>query len=141
MPHSLTVSPASDAPEAAARLTAATAGPTHFIGIGGIGMSGLAHLLLARGEAVTGSDLRESATLTDLREAGAEVRVGHSAEQVAGAGRVIYSAAVPEDNPELAAARRLGLPVCSRAELLAEASAGSQQIAIAGTTGRRPPRP
>src|SRR5690349_2940631 len=92
----------------------------HFIGIGGSGMSGLARLLLAAGTRVSGSDMKESETTRALRAEGAEVAIGHRPENVNGATHVVYSAAVKEDNPELVEARRRGLKVMIRAEMLAQ---------------------
>ena len=108
----------------------------HFIGIGGAGMSGLARLLLGAGVPVQGSDLRWSETSASLAAAGAKVFEGHRAENVAGATRVIYSAAVPPENPELVEARRLGLPTIPRAEMLARVMEGKIGVAIAGTHGK-----
>lgn len=108
----------------------------HFIGIGGSGMSGLARLLLSRGTAVSGSDMKESATTEALRAAGATVHVGHRAENLNGATRVVYSAAVKEDNPELQAARERGIPTVIRAEMLGEVMRGKTGVAISGTHGK-----
>src|SRR5437016_12328754 len=88
--------------------------PVHFIGIGGAGMSALARVILARGGAVTGSDLRESETTRALQDEGARVTIGHAAENLGRAGRVVYSAAIRDTNPELAAARARGIPTQSR---------------------------
>lgn len=110
--------------------------PVHLVGIGGAGMSGIARLLLARGIPVSGSDVREDAVLDDLRRLGARVVVGHRAENVSGAARVVYTAAVKQDNPELLAARRLGLAVTTRAAMLGELMAGTASIAVAGTHGK-----
>src|SRR6187549_4008814 len=104
--------------------------PVHFIGIGGAGMSALARVILARGGAVTGSDARESETTRSLREEGAQVAIGHDAANVGDAGRVIYSAAIKESNPELAAARARGIPTQSRAALLGDLMRGTVGIAI-----------
>jgi UDP-N-acetylmuramate--alanine ligase len=111
-------------------------GCQHFIGIGGAGMSGLARLLLARGVAVQGSDQQEGPVLRELRSLGARIFVGHRAEHVRGASRVVYSAAVPVENPELIAARAAGIPTLSRAALLGEEMAGRRGIAVAGTHGK-----
>ncbi|MFN3650026.1 MAG: UDP-N-acetylmuramate--L-alanine ligase [Armatimonadota bacterium] len=109
----------------------------HFIGIGGSGMSGLARLLLADGVSVTGSDVKESETVRSLRAAGARIEIGHRAENVAeGTTRVVYTAAVKDDNPELQEARRRGLPAILRAQMLGEVMAGKTGIAIAGTHGK-----
>src|SRR5262249_20354995 len=98
--------------------------------------SGLARLLLADGAAVSGSDAHDSDTLDGLRAAGARVFVGHRAENLGDAARVIYSTAVPAENPELVAARTRGLPVHSRARLLGEMMARKKGIAVAGTHGK-----
>lgn len=108
----------------------------HFIGIGGVGMSGLARLALADGARVSGSDQSESPVLRRLAELGAQVRVGHAAANLDGATLVVVSSAVPPDNPELAAARRLGVPVVHRAELLARLFARRRGIAVAGSHGK-----
>jgi UDP-N-acetylmuramate--alanine ligase len=108
----------------------------HFIGIGGIGMSALAQILLARGRAVSGSDLTESEMTTRLSSLGARVSIGHRAENVEGAGRVIVSDAIHQDNPELARARQLGLRIQKRSELLGELMAESRGLAVSGTHGK-----
>src|SRR5436309_3072788 len=83
----------------------------HMIGIGGAGMRNLAKLMLARGIAVTGSDLKESTGLSELREAGAEVAVGHAPQRVGRPDAVVVSSAIPESNVEIVEAHRRGLPV------------------------------
>ncbi len=109
----------------------------HFVGIGGVGMSGLAELLSSVGLTVTGSDLREGEETRRLRSAGIPVfPAGHRAEQVTGADVVVYSSAVGEDNPELVAARLAGTPVIKRAEMLAEVMRVKTGIAIAGSHGK-----
>lgn len=108
----------------------------HFIGIGGIGMSALARLLLARGQSVRGSDIQQTPLLERLREEGADVRIGHAAEHVEGAQRVVFSSAIASHNPELSEARRLGLPLLHRGELLAEIEREARGIAICGTHGK-----
>jgi len=108
----------------------------HFVGIGGIGMCGLAELLLAQGYAVTGSDLASGATVERLRRLGARVAIAHAAEHVAGADVVVVSSAVRRGNPELAAAQALGVPVIPRAEMLAEVMRLKDGIAVAGTHGK-----
>jgi UDP-N-acetylmuramate--alanine ligase len=111
----------------------------HMIGIGGAGMSGIARLLLARDIAVSGSDLKASAGQDDLVKLGAAIAVGHRAEQIGAAGSpdaVVVSTAIPEANPELAEARRLGIPVLARAQVLAALMAGSSGVAVAGTHGK-----
>jgi UDP-N-acetylmuramate--alanine ligase len=99
-------------------------------------MSGLARLLMSEGATVSGSDLKESETTAALRAAGATVHIGHRAENVNGAAQVVYTAAVKEDNPELAEARSRGLPTVVRAEMLARVMAGKKGIAVAGTHGK-----
>jgi UDP-N-acetylmuramate--alanine ligase len=108
----------------------------HMIGIGGAGMRNLARLLLARGIAVSGSDMKESAGLAELERAGAQVWVGHDAGHVGDADSVVISSAIREENPELEEARRRGLPVWMRAQALAAAAADHRAIAVAGTHGK-----
>jgi UDP-N-acetylmuramate--alanine ligase len=110
--------------------------PVHFTGIGGIGMSGLAEVLLELGYPVTGSDLRLSTTTSRLAARGAVIFEGHSAENLAGAKAVVVSSAVRGDNPEVVEARRLGLPVIHRGELLAELMRQKFGIAVAGSHGK-----
>ncbi|HYG70888.1 MAG TPA: UDP-N-acetylmuramate--L-alanine ligase [Actinomycetota bacterium] len=114
----------------------ANVGRVHMIGIGGAGMRNLARLFLARGIAVTGSDLKDSKGLAELRTAGATVVVGHSRERLDDPDAVIVSSAIAERNPELAEARRRGIPVWARAQALAAAAAGYRAIAVAGTHGK-----
>ncbi|MCA9608316.1 MAG: UDP-N-acetylmuramate--L-alanine ligase, partial [Myxococcales bacterium] len=92
----------------------------HFVGIGGIGMSGIAEVLLASGFAVSGSDQRESDVTKRLASLGARIHIGHAPENISGADVVVYSSAVPPSNPELVRARRLAIPAIRRAEMLAE---------------------
>jgi len=108
----------------------------HFVGIGGSGMSGLAELLHARGVVVTGSDLRDGPACRRLRGRGIDVRVGHAAEALGGADVCVHSAAVPADNPELAEAGRRGIPMATRAEMLAELLRDRDAVAVAGTHGK-----
>lgn len=108
----------------------------HMIGIGGAGMRNLAKLLMARGIRVTGSDLKESKGLLELRELGAEVFVGHAPEQVGEPDAVVISSAILERNVELAEARRRGLSVWARAQALAATAAEKRAIAVAGTHGK-----
>jgi UDP-N-acetylmuramate--alanine ligase len=108
----------------------------HFVGIGGIGMSGIAEVLTAQGYPVSGSDLHESATVQHLRGLGAEVHIGHREANVSQVDVVVTSSAVPDDNPEVLAARSQGIPVIPRAEMLAELMRFKQGIAIAGTHGK-----
>jgi UDP-N-acetylmuramate--alanine ligase len=111
-------------------------GPIHFVGIGGIGMSGLAEVLANLGYHVQGSDVADSANVKRLREKGIPVAVGHDAQNLDGADVVVVSSAVKRDNPELAAARAQRLPVVRRAEMLAELMRLKRCIAIAGTHGK-----
>jgi UDP-N-acetylmuramate--alanine ligase len=111
-------------------------GPIHFVGIGGIGMSGLAEVLANLGYQVQGSDLADSANVRRLREKGIAVTVGHQARNLDGADVVVVSSAVKRDNPELLAARARRLPVVRRAEMLAELMRLKRCIAIAGTHGK-----
>ena len=108
----------------------------HMIGIGGAGMSGIAEVLGSRGHAVTGSDLKESPYTRRLGEAGITVFIGHAAEQVGDAERVVISTAIPKTNPELLEARRKSIPVIPRAAALAWILEGSRSIAVAGTHGK-----
>ncbi len=108
----------------------------HFVGIGGIGMSGIAELLVNLGHKVTGSDLKESAATLRLAGLGAEVRIGHHPDHVRGADVVVVSSAVGEDNPEVRAARELLIPVIPRAEMLAELMRLKYGVAVAGAHGK-----
>jgi len=111
-------------------------GPIHFVGIGGIGMSGIAEVLLNHGYTVQGSDLKTSKITERLVENGAHVFEGQRAENLEGAEVVVISSAIKPGNPELDEARRLGLPVVRRAEMLAELMRLKSNIAIAGTHGK-----
>jgi UDP-N-acetylmuramate--alanine ligase len=111
-------------------------GPIHFVGIGGIGMSGIAEVLANLGYTVRGSDVAESANVKRLRENGIPVTVGHEAENVEGAHVVVVSSAIKRDNAELAAARAARLPVVRRAEMLAELMRLKSCVAIGGTHGK-----
>jgi UDP-N-acetylmuramate--alanine ligase len=108
----------------------------HIIGIGGAGMSAIARVLLGRGHAVSGSDLSDSAFLRELSHAGARVFVGHSPSHVQGADVVAVTSAAPPDNPEVLEARRLGLPLLPRGEILRRLTAGKRCLAVAGTHGK-----
>ena len=111
-------------------------GPIHFIGIGGIGMSGIAEVLVNLGYTVQGSDQTDSANVKRLRDKGVKIATGHAAENLAGASVVVISSAIKPDNPELVAARAKRLPVVRRAEMLAELMRLKSCIAIAGTHGK-----
>src|SRR5687767_8745947 len=109
----------------------------HFVGIGGIGMSGIAELLANLGYAVSGSDARRSDVTARLESAcGVRVHMGHDAAHVGDADVVVYSSAVRPDNPELVEARRRGVPVIPRAEMLAELMRLKFSIAVAGSHGK-----
>src|SRR5271169_4862188 len=110
--------------------------PVHFVGIGGIGMSGLAEVLLELGYRVTGSDLKASPGTQRLAARGAVIFEGHHAEHLAGAKAVVVSSAVSPDNPEVLEARRLAIPVIPRGELLAELMRLKFGIAVAGSHGK-----
>ncbi len=111
-------------------------GALHFIGIGGIGMSGIAELLIRSGYKVQGSDLSENANVARLRDLGAEVFIGHKAENVGSAGAVVYSSAVKIENPEMVEARARRIPLVRRAEMLAELMRLKSCVAVAGTHGK-----
>ena len=111
-------------------------GTLHFVGIGGIGMSGIAEVLHNLGYSVQGSDLAESANVQRLREIGIRVHVGHRAENIGEAQVLVVSSAVKPTNPEVAAARRRLIPVVRRAEMLAELMRLKWSIAIGGTHGK-----
>jgi hypothetical protein len=111
-------------------------GPIHFVGIGGIGMSGIAEVLLNIGYRVQGSDLKASDTTTRLEARGAVVHIGQRAENLEGAEVVVISSAIKPGNPELDAARAQGLPVVRRAEMLAELMRLRSNVAVAGTHGK-----
>ena len=111
-------------------------GPVHFVGIGGIGMSGIAEVLANLGYSVTGSDVADSANVKRLRDKGVKVAIGHKAENIDGADVVVISSAIKRDNPELVAARARRLPVVRRAEMLAELMRLKSCIAVAGTHGK-----
>lgn len=108
----------------------------HFIGIGGSGMSGLARIALDDGITVSGSDSKESSVLSALIALGARVSIGHDATNLADADVIIFSTAIPPSNPEYLEAKRLGLPLLTRAKALALLMDGKVKIAIAGTHGK-----
>ena len=111
-------------------------GTLHFIGIGGIGMSGIAEVLANLGYKVQGSDASESYNTQRLRQHGVEIFIGHAGEHVKKASVVVISSAIKADNPELMAAREARLPVVRRAEMLAELMRFKSAIAVAGTHGK-----
>src|ERR1700746_2602927 len=111
-------------------------GPIHFVGIGGIGMSGIAEVLSNLGYTVQGSDASDGGNVARLREKGVKVTVGHKAETIDGADGVVVSPAIRRGNPELVAARARRIPVVRRAEMLAELMRLKSCVAIAGTHGK-----
>ncbi|HEX3400831.1 MAG TPA: Mur ligase domain-containing protein, partial [Acetobacteraceae bacterium] len=111
-------------------------GTIHFVGIGGIGMSGIAEILHNLGYQVQGSDISDSANVRRLVEHGIPVQVGHRAENIGSAQVVVISSAVKRDNPEVVAARTRLIPVVRRAEMLGELMRLKWSIAIAGTHGK-----
>ena len=111
-------------------------GPIHFVGIGGIGMSGIAEVLLSSGYTIQGSDLKRTKITNRLEEMGATIFEGQSPENLEGAEVIVISSAIKKGNPELDEARRLGLPVVRRAEMLAELMRLRSNVAVAGTHGK-----
>ena len=111
-------------------------GPVHFIGIGGIGMSGIAEIMIRIGYTVQGSDARASANTERLAKIGAKIFIGHDAAHVEGASAVVYSTAVKPDNPEMVAGRERRLPLVRRAEMLAELMRLQFSVAVGGTHGK-----
>ena len=111
-------------------------GVLHFVGIGGIGMSGIAEILANLGYSVQGSDVAESANVRRLRAMGIKVRIGHCAENIEGARVVVVSSAIKPDNPEVAAAREVFIPIVKRAEMLGELMRLKWSIAVGGTHGK-----
>jgi UDP-N-acetylmuramate--alanine ligase len=108
----------------------------HFIGIGGIGMSGIAQLLLRKGIKVSGSDLKENAITRQLQELGAEIYLGHSAANIKDPTVVVYSSAVKDDNPELVAAKKKNITIEKRAQTLASLMKDKTVITVAGSHGK-----
>ncbi|WP_433876674.1 UDP-N-acetylmuramate--L-alanine ligase [Sinomonas atrocyanea] len=111
-------------------------GRVHFVGIGGVGMSAVARVMIARGVPVSGSDAKDLPVMADLAGLGARVAVGYGAENVGDAETVVAGSAIRPDNPELLAARARGLRILHRSEALAAAMAGSRVVAVAGTHGK-----
>jgi UDP-N-acetylmuramate--alanine ligase len=108
----------------------------HFVGVGGVGMAGIAEVLLSQGYRVSGSDLADNALTKRLKSVGAEIFQGHDAAHIKDADVVVRSSAVDMDNPELAAARNAHIPIVARAEMLGELMRFRYGIAIAGTHGK-----
>jgi UDP-N-acetylmuramate--alanine ligase len=119
-----------------ARLTAEDLGHVHLIGVGGVGMSGLARLLLTRGIPVSGSELKDWPSLAGLRALGGTVHMRHEPSNLDGVDTVVYSTAIPADHLELVEARARGLRVLHRSEALVAAMTGRRALAIAGTHGK-----
>jgi UDP-N-acetylmuramate--alanine ligase len=111
-------------------------GPVHFVGIGGIGMSGIAEIMLRIGYTVQGSDAKASANTERLAALGARIFIGHDAAHVTGASAVVFSTAIKADNPEFAAAREKRIPLVRRAEMLAELMRLQFSVAVGGTHGK-----
>ncbi|MDP2781656.1 Mur ligase domain-containing protein, partial [Devosia sp.] len=111
-------------------------GPVHFIGIGGIGMSGIAEILHNQGYTVQGSDAAVNPNVQRLRDMGISVMIGQSGDNLGAAEVVVVSSAIKRDNPELVAARARQLPIVRRAEMLAEIMRFKTAIAIGGTHGK-----
>ncbi|MFH0826672.1 MAG: UDP-N-acetylmuramate--L-alanine ligase [Candidatus Omnitrophota bacterium] len=108
----------------------------HLIGIGGIGMSGIAQLLLRKGQKVSGSDLKMSRMTEELEKSGARIFIGHHPQNLRGAEAIVYSSAIKVENPELQEAKRLGLPILKRAEALAELMEDKLVITVTGSHGK-----
>ncbi len=111
-------------------------GPIHFVGVGGIGMSGIAEVMLNQGYDVQGSDIRENPNVARLRDLGARIFIGHERANVAGAGVIVVSSAIQSGNPEVDAGRARGVPIVRRAEMLGELMRLKWTVAIAGTHGK-----
>ena len=111
-------------------------GPVHFVGIGGIGMSGIAEIMLRIGYVVQGSDAKASANTERLEKLGAKIFIGHDGAHIEGASAIVYTTAVRPDNPEMVAARDLRLPLVRRAEMLAELMRLQYSVAVGGTHGK-----
>ncbi|MEV4769638.1 UDP-N-acetylmuramate--L-alanine ligase [Micromonospora humida] len=120
----------------AGTLTAEDLGRIHLIGVGGVGMSGLARLFLTRGLPVSGSELREWPSLAGMRALGGTIHMSHEATNLDGVDTVVYSSAIPQDHLEMVEARRRGLRVLHRSEALAAAMTGRRTVAVAGTHGK-----
>ncbi|HKU31126.1 MAG TPA: UDP-N-acetylmuramate--L-alanine ligase [Arthrobacter sp.] len=111
-------------------------GRVHFIGIGGVGMSAVARIMVARGVTVSGSDAKDLPVMRDLESAGARIAVGYAASNVGDAQTVVAGSAIRADNPELEAARAAGLPVLHRSEALAATMGQDRVVTVAGTHGK-----
>ena len=113
----------------------------HLVGIGGIGMSAIARLLLARGARVTGSDVRRTAIVEEREREGASIAIGHRGENLGNPNTVVVSSAIARENPEFLAALERKIDIVTRGAMLAELTGAQTTIAIAGTHGRRRRRP
>ncbi|MBP2266523.1 UDP-N-acetylmuramate--alanine ligase [Pseudarthrobacter sp. PvP004] len=111
-------------------------GRVHFIGIGGVGMSAVARIMVSRGVPVSGSDVKDLPVMRDLSSAGARIAVGYDAGNLGDAQTIVAGSAIRADNPELVAAREAGLPVLHRSEALAATMAGYRVVTVAGTHGK-----
>ncbi|MEO6944991.1 MAG: UDP-N-acetylmuramate--L-alanine ligase [Lacisediminihabitans sp.] len=111
-------------------------GTVHFVGIGGAGMSGIARLFVAAGFTVTGSDIRLTGTVAALRDEGVVIFIGHDAAHIQGAGTLVVTGAIAEDNPEFLAAKSEGIPVIHRARALAWLTRGHRLVSVAGAHGK-----
>ena len=111
-------------------------GVIHFVGIGGIGMSGIAEVMHNQGYQIQGSDIADNANVKRLRSLGITIRIGHSVDNISGASVIVKSSAVNEQNSEIIAARAAKLPVVPRAEMLAELMRLKWSIAVGGTHGK-----
>lgn len=111
-------------------------GRVHFVGIGGVGMSAVARIMVARGVPVSGSDAKDLPVMADLAAAGARIAVGYAAANLGDAQTVVAGSAIRPDNPELVAAREAGLPVLHRSEALAATMGGDTVVTVAGTHGK-----
>ncbi len=108
----------------------------HFVGIGGIGMSGIALIMLRQGFAVSGSDLKSSPLTDELIKQGAKVFIGHTSTNIAGADIIVYSSAIKEDNPEIVSAKEKNIPIIKRAQALAELMQDKTVITVTGSHGK-----
>ena len=111
-------------------------GRVHFVGIGGAGMSGIAHLFVAAGIPVSGSDIRDTDTVAALRAKGVPVAIGHDAAAIGAADTLVVTGAIGEDNPEYLAARQRGIPIVHRAVALAWLTRNRRLVAVAGAHGK-----
>ncbi|MCA4132773.1 UDP-N-acetylmuramate--L-alanine ligase [Arthrobacter sp. M4] len=114
----------------------ASLGRVHFIGIGGVGMSGVARIMAARGVPVSGSDAKDLPVMAELAAAGARIAVGYDSANLGDAQTVVAGSAIRKDNPELVAAQQAGLPVLHRSQALAATMAGDRVVTVAGTHGK-----